>query len=229
MESSTNMNSGGGPRIALDLPTQGGNIFKSQAAHDILTFLSRHHTDEFSISDLQDVVDYSQPTVSKAVTVLAQNDLTMIRWEGNSRLVRINTERLSRPEDPVLMVPQAEFHAPVRAAVEELTDQLDGIVGIVVYGSVATGEADRRSDIDLWVLVEESRMENQRAANTVRKRLEGREFPDGRYPFEIDVESLQALPQYEYELREILSGGIVLHDTEEFRKVRNFIFHEEAQ
>nr|WP_274326211.1 nucleotidyltransferase domain-containing protein [Halosimplex aquaticum] len=30
-----------------------------------------------------------------------------------------------------------------------------------MFGSVARGEADRRSDIDLWVLVEEDRMTNQ--------------------------------------------------------------------
>lgn len=43
----------------------------------------------------------------------------------------------------------------------ESDSQYDHIAGIVLYGSVARGDADRRSDIDLWVLVEDDRMANQ--------------------------------------------------------------------
>jgi predicted nucleotidyltransferase len=69
---------------------------------------------------------------------------------------------------------------PVREAVDELRTELESIVGIALYGSVARGGADRRSDIDLWVLVEEDRMVAQRAANEVRQELEAREFDTTR-------------------------------------------------
>lgn len=227
MKSEPNTDSGTGASISLDIPAQDTGLFKSQAAHDVLVFLSRYHTDEFSMVDLADAVDYSRPTITKAVDTLVANNLVTDRREGTTRLTQINRDRLSRPDDPLLQIPQSEFHAPVRTAVKQLVEQLDTVIGVVLYGSVARGTADRRSDIDLWVLVEEDRMANQRTANTIRQDLEAREFDTGRYAYEIDVEALPAVPSYTEELQEILSDGIVIHDSEKFETVREMVFHGE--
>ncbi|WP_121820779.1 nucleotidyltransferase domain-containing protein [Halostella salina] len=227
MKSKSNIDPGSGATITLDIPTQDAGLFKSQAVHEVLSFLSRYYSNEFSITELTDAVDYSQPSVSKAIDVLAANDLVTERRQGNARLVQINRERLFQPDDPLLQIPQGEFHAPVRSAVEELVEQLDSIIGVVLYGSVARGEADRRSDIDLWVLVEEDRMTNQRTANRIRQDLEDREFDTGRYAYEIDIESLPAVPNYTDELQEILGDGLVVYDTEKFETVREMVFHGE--
>jgi predicted nucleotidyltransferase len=85
-----------------------------------------------------------------------------------------------------LRIPPTEFHRPVRTATERLAEKLDGVVGVVLYGSVARGEADRRSDIDLWVAVRADRPSNQRAASRVESELESRRLPTnstryGRY------------------------------------------------
>lgn len=225
MGSKTNIDDGGGTTVSLDIPAQDSTIFKSQAVHDVLSFLSRYHTDEFSITELADAVDYSQPTVTKAVDVLAANDLVSDRRDGNARLVQISPERLSRPDDPFLGIPQTEFQTPVRTAVDELVDRLDTVIGIVLYGSVARGDADRRSDIDLWVLVDDDRMANQRIANRVRQDLEDRAFDSGRYAYDIDVESLPAVPNYTDELRDVLGDGRVVYDSEKFGTVRGMVFH----
>lgn len=216
-----------GAKVALDIPARDRSLFRSQTVHDVLSFLCRYHTDEFSISELTEAVEYTQPSVSKAIDILAANDLVVERRAGNARQVNINTDRLFRPDDPNLRIPQAEFHEPVRATVDELEARLENVVGIVVYGSVANGVADRRSDIDLWVLVEEDRMENQRTGNQVRQDLEDSTFDSSRYAYEIDMEALPAVPSYADDLREVLSGGIVLHSTEKFEAVRNMIFHGE--
>lgn len=225
MQSNSNIDAEAGSRITLDVPARDADLFRSQAAHDVLSFLSRYHTDEFSITELTDTVDYSQPSISKATDVLVANDLVVERREGNTRRVHINRSRLLRPDDPFLQIPQAEFQAPVRAAVDEIVDRLDGVIGIVLYGSIARGEADRRSDVDLWVLVEEDRMANQRTANSVRQELEDQEFAPGRYAYDIDVESLPAVPNYTDELRDTLGDGLVVHDTEKFETIRSMVFH----
>lgn len=225
MKTEPNTDTGSGASILLDIPAQETSLFKSQAVHDVLAFLSRYHEDEFSITELADAVDYSRPTITKAVDALVANDLVTDRRDGNTRLTQINRGRLSRPDDPVLEIPQAEFHVPVRTALEQVRDQVDGVIGVVLYGSVARGTADRRSDIDLWVLVTEDRMANQRTANTIRQDLEGQEFDTGRYAYEIDVEALPAIPNYTEDLQEILSDGIVLHDTDKFETVRGMVFH----
>jgi predicted nucleotidyltransferase len=225
MKSRSNTDRGNGATISLDIPAQDADIFKSQAVHDILSFLTRYHTDEFSITELTDAVDYSQPTITKAVDILVANDLVTDRRDGNARLVQINSGRLSRPDDPVLHIPQAEFHTPARTAVDKLVEQLDNVVGIILYGSVARGDADRRSDIDLWVLVEDDRMTNQRTANRVRQDLEDQEFETGRYAYEIDIESLPAVPNYTDELHDVLGDGLVVYDSEKFETVREMVFH----
>lgn len=163
--------------------------------------------------------------MSKAVDVLVANELAVERREGNRRTVHINRARLSRPDDPYLQIPQPAFQKPIRVAVDELLDRLDGVIGITLYGSVAHGDADRRSDIDLWVLVEEDRMANQRAANRVRQDLEDKEFGSERYDYDIDVEALRAVPTYTADLRDILSDSIVVHGTEHFDTVQRMIFH----
>ena len=225
MQSSSNVSPEKGAQLLLDIPAANTDLFRSQTVHDILSFLTRYHTEEFSITELADAVEYSQPSVSKAVDVLAANDLVVDHRDGNTRLVQINSSRLSRPDDPILQIPQREFQTPVRTAVDQLLDGLDAVIGIVLYGSVARGEADRRSDIDLWVLVEEDRMKSQRAANRVRQDLEDEEFDTGRYAYEIDVEALPAVPNYVDELREILSDGLVVHDTDKFDTVQSMVFH----
>ena len=225
MQSNSNTASTDGSQLLLDIPTKNTDLFRSQAVHAVLSFLSRYHTEEFSISELADAVEYSSPSVSKAVDTLTANDLVVDRREGNTRNVRINPARLSRPDDPFLEIPQVEFQTPVRVAVEQLRDELDTVIGIVLYGSVARGEADRRSDIDLWVLVDGDRMTNQRTANRVRQDLEAREFETGRYAYEIDVEALPAVPNYVDELREILSDGLVVYGTEKFDTVQRMVFH----
>jgi predicted nucleotidyltransferase len=179
------------------------------------------------MTDIAKAVDYSRPTITKTVDVLSNNDLIVEEREGTRRLVQINRERLALPDEPYLEIPQSEFHAPVKAATESILTELDNVLAVVLYGSIARGEADRRSDIDLWVLVREDRMENQRRANHVRQSLEEESFDGDRYAFEIDVEGLQAVPNYADELREILRDGIAVHRTDEFDTVREMVLHGE--
>jgi predicted nucleotidyltransferase len=228
MQTKSNDDSINRSRISVDLPLQDDRLFKGDATDDILLFLMRHRDESFSMTDIAEAVDYTRPTITKTVDVLSNNDLVVEERDGSRRMVQINRDRLTLPDDPYLEIPQSEFHAPVKAAMEALLKELDGVLAVVLYGSVARGEADRRSDIDLWVLVREDRMGNQRRANRVRQSLEEDAFDGERYAFEIDVEGLQAIPNYADELREILRDGIAIHRTNEFDTVRKMVLHGDA-
>lgn len=225
MKTSSNGTSSDSTQVTVDIPLRDGRLFKSEATNEILLFLLRHHDESFSMTEIAEAVGYTRPTITKTIDVLSNNDLVIEERDGSRRLVQINRDRLTRPDDPYLEIPQSEFHAPVTAATEAIVDELDGILAVVLYGSVARGEADRRSDIDLWVLVREDRMGNQRRANQVRQSLEAGTFDDNRYAFDIDVEGLQAVPNYADELREILRDGIAVHRTDEFDTVRSMVLH----
>lgn len=200
-------------------------MFKGKATDDILLFLTRHPDESFSITDISKVVNYSRPTITKTVDVLSTNGLVVEERDGVRRLIQINRNRLTIPDNPYLEIPQSEFQTPVKAATEAILSELDGVLGVVLYGSVARGDADRRSDIDLWVLVREDRMSNQRKANQVRQSLEEDTFDSNRYAFEIDVEGVQAVPNYMEDLQEILRDSIAVHQTEEFKTVCNMVLH----
>lgn len=214
-------------QITVDIPLQDSRLFNGEATDDILLFLTRHHDESFSMTDIAEAVGYTRPTITKTVDVLATNDIVVDERDGSRRLVQINRDRLSRPDVPYLDIPQSAFHGPVEAATAAILDELDGVLAVVLYGSVARGEADRRSDIDLWVLVREDRMGNQRRANHVRQSLEEDTFGGNRYAFEVDVEGLHAVPNYADDLQDVLRDGIVVHRTDEFDTVSTMVLHGE--
>jgi predicted nucleotidyltransferase len=93
---------------------------------------------------------------------------------------------------------------------------------------VARGEADRRSDIDLWVLTRSGRAESQRDANTIARDLEETAFDGDRYVYDIDVEAVQAIPTYTEDIREIVVSGIPVYTTSDFDTVENLLLEEGA-
>jgi len=93
-------------------------------------------------------------------------------------------------------------------------------------GSVARGEADRRSDIDLWVLTRSGRAESQREANAIARDLEDTEFDGDRYAYDIDVEAVQAIPAYTEDIREIVVSGIPVYKTNDFETVENLLWRK---
>lgn len=214
-----------GVSICVPVPAKGPELYGKKASDAILLFLSRHRYDRFAQRELARQVEYPESTVRRTVDVLAENELVTHEYDGNRKLVGINRERLSFPDDPVLRISQEEFQKPVGEAVETITTRLESIVGVILYGSVARGEADRRSDIDLWVAVQEDRAANQREANAIEKDLEDREFRGERYDFHIAVESIDSIPAFRENIEHIVLSGIPVYTTDDFEKLRTALAH----
>ena len=228
MNRGTDSQNSPGAVISFSIPPLDPALFKHKATSDVLLFLINHRFSDFSLRELATQIGHSHQSVRRAVNVLSANDLVVDSPEGNQRLVQINRERLSIPDDPILRIPQLEYHQPVKAAVTELRENINDVVGIILYGSVARGEADRRSDIDLWVLTRSGRAESQREANAIARDLEDREFGGDRYDYDIDVEAVQAIPAYTDDIREIVVSGIPVYKTSDFETVENFLLEEGA-
>ena len=214
--------------ISLSLPLSDPDLFKHKATSDILLFLTNHRFSEFSLRELAGQIGHSHQSVRRAVDVLSSNDLVVDSPEGNKRLIQINSDQLSIPDEPILRIPQSEYHNPVNTAVRKLQENLSDVVAIILYGSVARGEADRRSDIDLWVLTRDNRAENQREANTIGRDLEEMSFDGDRYDYDIDVETVQAIPTYTDDIRDIVVSGIPVYKTSDFDTVENLLLEEGA-
>lgn len=163
--------------IELPLPIRGAELFKHTASPYVLNFLADNPEVNVSIRQLTRVTPVTERATGEAVDALEANDLVETVHEGNARRVHIKRTRLHRPDDPVQNVPQVPFRTPVRVAKHYVEDELDGVLGIVLFGSTARGEADRRSDIDLWILVGGDLMEQRHKANKLARDLEGLQIP----------------------------------------------------
>jgi len=225
MSTESEHNDDPGMSLSFDVPASDPNLFKHSATNDVLFFLTNHHFMAYSISGIANRLDVSKTSVSQVVGVLAANDLVDVEHEGPAKFVSINRDRLDVPDNPVLRISQQEYHEPVRHAIETIRRDVDNLAGIVLYGSVARGEADRQSDIDLWVLVTDDRMYAQRTINELVQELEDETFndPPQRYDFHVDVEQTGSLVQYAEDINRIINTGIPLYTTDVYDKAENII------
>lgn len=166
-----------GASIGFPLPVRGPQLFKHGAAPHILNFLGDNPDIDVSIRQLSRVVPMSERATREAVDALDANDLLGTYHQGNARRVHINRDRLDKPEDPFRSIPQTEFQTPVRVACRYIEEELDGVRGLILFGSVARGTADRRSDIDLWVLVADDHLQQRHKANKLATHLEDLQIP----------------------------------------------------
>ncbi|MDL0140070.1 hypothetical protein PNP85_11205 [Halobacterium salinarum] len=64
---------------------------------------------------------------------------------------------------------------------------------------------------------------NQREANAVARELEERVFDGDRYAYDIDVESVNSIPDYTAAIREIVVSGIPIYTTDGFETVEEYL------
>lgn len=107
-----------------------------------------------------------------------------------------------------------KFHFPVRTALDRLQTELDHVHGVVLFGSVARGQADRQSDIDLWVLADDW-VQQHRAKELGQERFDG-----NRYEFQILVESPGSARGYGDRLEDVFAEAITLVDSDELRALK---------
>lgn len=209
--------------VEVPVPAKNDNIYRYKMTDELLRFLSHRPFGEYTQRELASIFETSPGSVRNAIGVLTDNDLVSVRQDGNRALVQINRERVKAPDEPILRIPQSEFHEPVRQAVTKLRDALENVHGILVYGSVARGNADRKSDVDLWVLVRENRSRNQRRATEIGRELSEQRIDGERYDFHVVVESPTSVPAHTEDIAEIVASGIPVHETEEFEKFQSLV------
>ncbi|WP_254863260.1 nucleotidyltransferase domain-containing protein [Halovivax gelatinilyticus] len=190
---------------------------------DLLSVLIDQPYDEFTGSELAALIDADRSTVSKAVSLLTSVDAVETRRDGRKRFVRVNRDRLSKP-DPILSIAQTEFHQPVHAFVERARENLDTLAGIVLFGSVARGNADRASDIDLLVLVAEDKTAARRTVQSIVRELEETTFDGDRYTYQPLVESTESARRIGDRLREQFNEGITLVPSDQLTDVRREVY-----
>ena len=205
-------------------------VFRYQAAEDILELVIRNPFKEFSVRQLRDITNNGSKTTTHGVNLLQQLGLVRIDESGRSREVRLNREQVSLPDEPLFALPQDEFREPVRAFVERARREVPAFSALIVFGSVARGEADRQSDIDTWILIdnEDKLLQARRVATGIAADLSDQRFGESsnRYEFEVLVESVESAVSHgkaDDGIEEVLSEGIVIEDSEALTHVKEVV------
>lgn len=214
--------------IALEYSFPEERVFRYQAMQDVLALLIEEPYEEFTVSQLAQLIDANQASVSKAIALLGELGPIQTRRDGRKQYVSIDRDRLTK-SDPVLSIPQPEFHKPVRAFVDHVTEEVEELVGIVLFGSVARGEADRASDIDLLVFVDDDRTQARRTVQAIVSGLEETKFDGNRYAFETLVESIDSANRIGDRLRQQFDDGITIVGSDELSDIRTAVFGNEEQ
>jgi predicted nucleotidyltransferase len=213
-------------RVEIRLPLPDDQIFRYEAMDDILEIAAQNPTEEFTNSELQELTGFGGPSVSKALSLLETLGLIVRRDSGRKTLYRIEETRLREADDPFLEIPQMEFREPLRTFVEQVVSAVPSVAGVICFGSVARGEADRVSDIDVFVLVknDDELVAARRTVSDVKRDLEAEPIDGQRYEFEVFVESVESARNRGSDLRPILKEGIALHETEVLDRMKRDVF-----
>ncbi len=214
-----------GRGVFIDVPLPEEKVFRSKAVSEILELLSKNPFQEFSKSELTRLTGFDGGSLKIGIETLEALDLIEKKEEGRRKLVSINQERLEMPENPLMSIPQKEFRKPVRKLKQKLMEEMNYIAGIMLFGSVARGEADRKSDIDVLVVVEDRLMEARRMMTDVVAELEEEKINGERYGFEVLVEDVESIKNRSQKLVEIFSQGIILYKTKKLEDLKEEVLH----
>lgn len=217
--------------VLLDFPFPEERVFRYQAMQDILHHLVNEPFEAYTQQELAARTGSDISTVSRSIALLEQLGVLDIS-DGKPARIAIDQNHIER-SDPIFAVPQEEFRTPIHEFVEELTNRVghseavDEVVGVVLFGSVARGTADRGSDIDLLLIVEGDGTYGRRIGSRTARDLEERRFDGDRYQFEVLVETTESATSHGGELREIFDEGIVLERSDRLTDVRTAVYADE--
>lgn len=212
--------------INISFPLPEEKIFRSGSVPKILELLINNPHQEFSISQLEEITNKGTSGIHRGIDILEALDLIKKRKAGKKILISINRERVDKPNDPIFAIPQDNFRDPIRKIKQEIINNIDYVAGVLVFGSVARGEADRASDIDLLVLVEDNLTSARRKTSELVSELQTREINGERYEFEVLVESDESAKKRGDNIRNIFSEGIVIHNSKTLEKLKEDIFND---
>jgi predicted nucleotidyltransferase len=214
-------------QVRINLPLPDLPVFRYGAADDILTLVATSPNQAFTNREFRRLTGYGGPSVQNALDLLLGLDLLIKDVQDGRTEYRINSVRVDGPLTGIVALPQSEFHAPIRAFRERVIETVSDLWGIIVFGSVARGEADRRSDIDVFLTVASAPpMEARRTVAEIVADIEEETFNGHRYAFDQHVESMTETRAYGERIMTIMTEGIPIYTTDEFDELRATILDE---
>lgn len=212
-----------GTHVCIPVPVGDRDAFTHDATAGILQLLTDNPETAFSNRELHRLTGKGMGNVNGAVKSLEGLGVVSVDRDGRANRVQIDPTKLVRSDDRITSIPQPEYHAAVRAVRDRLVDRIGDDAGVVLFGSVARGDADRASDIDVFVIVEDDRMTVQREAHSIEDDIAAERFDGDRYEPHIVVETRDSAVTHD-RIRTALTEGITIHDAPVLEDVKREVF-----
>ena len=162
-------------------------LLGSRVKVKILRTLCRHRGKEFTIRELADFLNVSHTGVRKALSDLYKMNAVRIRVIGKSHAVTVNTESYAAGlVDKMFKIEGETLSELVKLVAEKLGDP--SITSALIFGSVARGEEEPLSDVDLFILTEDK--EKAEGAVSELQREVSNRFGNAISPYILSEEDL---------------------------------------
>jgi len=171
------------------------DILKSKKAIDIIEYFIENQGTELYQSEISRKLKISRNTIFKWLKILSEKNLLKMRISGKAKYFKLNRDNV--------IVKQIKILINV-AKLSEIFKDVKG-VEVYLYGSVAKGEDDKKSDIDLLIIGKMERKELIKVVESAGKILKR------------EVKSLVLTP---LEYAELSRKDKVLYENIEKNKIR---------
>jgi len=133
----------------------------------ILSLLFLNESEEFYVREIASIINSSPMGALKELEKLEKEGIIVSRQKGRLRLFKVNKENPTHKELQGLIIKSF-------GVVDLLKDSLFEIKGIkeaFIYGSIAKGEFDYKSDIDLFIIGQVDYQELNKKVDDLQKNL----------------------------------------------------------
>lgn len=143
--------------------SSGSVIWKSNVALRLLLFFFENASSEFYESCIRERTGLSLGSVNKYLKLLAKEDFLLLRKEGKMNFYKLNRENLTARYLKI----SYRLSNPIVPQLREIGRKLG--VKVYLYGSVARGEDDEKSDWDILVIGSVKMAELEAGMRSLRK------------------------------------------------------------
>ena len=140
-------------------------IWKSNVALKLLLFFFENASSEFYESQIKKQTELSMGGVNKYLKLLAKEDFLLLRKKGKMNFYRLNRENIIVKHLKITY----SLSTPAVAQLKEIGRKFG--IKLYLYGSVARGENDEKSDWDVLVIGNIKTSELEAEIRALRKRF----------------------------------------------------------
>ncbi|MEA1904564.1 MAG: nucleotidyltransferase domain-containing protein [Candidatus Hadarchaeota archaeon] len=147
-------------------------ILNAKSDVKILRTLFKYPTKEFNENELARVSKVGQKTVNRAMPKYASYGMVSVRTIGKANVYTLNREHLIVKQLQSLFRVEKEAKSRLKRLLEGAFRADKALISIMLFGSIAKGEEEPTSDVDVFVLTRDKERAKRKLEELRKKVME---------------------------------------------------------